>query len=62
MFSADLLDNIRQLDQPNSSISAEQFATLAPSLEAFFEQTGVLRQGASQSAADLRGRGELGLK
>ncbi|XP_067946464.1 forkhead box protein J3-like [Watersipora subatra] len=50
----DLLENMRQLDQTNYSINAEQFAHLAPSLEAFFEQTGVLRQSSSQSAADFR--------
>ena len=52
-----LLDNMKQLDQKNYSINAEQFVELAASLGAFFEQTGLIRQTASQASADLRARG-----
>jgi len=47
---------MRQLDQTNYSINAEQFVNLAPSLEAFFEHTGVLRNSSSQ----LRGMAVAG--
>lgn len=56
-----LLDNMKQLDQKNYSINAEQFVELAASLGAFFEQTGLMRQTASQASADLRARGKLSL-
>ena len=52
-----IMYNKKKLDQNNYSINAEQFVELAASLGAFFEQTGLIRQTASQASADLRARG-----
>ena len=49
---------MKQLDQQNYSMNAEQFVNLAASLGTFFEQTG-LRATASQASQDLRARGEI---